>query len=147
MKEQFVPHEIAILLKEKGFTDKCMASYDISLTAQENKEDGFSGSFGWEKGEVNFNKGYFVNGSQYDFSNKNWLTCAAPLWQQCLEWFEREHWVDFWTVPILTPNPKQYECFIMYRGKEISCEILGIRFFNSYNDARQTAVEKILKHI
>jgi hypothetical protein len=148
MKEQFVPHEIAILLKEKGFTDECMASYDISLTAQEDEEDGFSGSFGWEKGEVTFNKGYFANGTSYcDFSNEHWLYCAAPLWQQCLEWFEREHWVDFWTVPILTPNPKQYECFIMYRGKEISCEILGIRFFNSYNDARQTAVEKILKHI
>jgi hypothetical protein len=35
----------------------------------------------------------------------------------------------------------------MYRGKEISYEILGIRFFNSYNEARQTAIEKILTFI
>jgi hypothetical protein len=147
MKEQFVPHEIAILLKEKGFTEKCMASYQISLTAKENDEDGFSGPFGWKKGEVHFNEGYFINGSEYDYTTKNWLHCGVPLWQQCLEWLEREHWVDFWAVPILTPKPKQYECFIMYRGKEISCEILGVRFFNSYNEARQTAVEKILKYI
>ena len=127
MKEQFVPYEIAKQLKEKGFNEECMAGYllqtatlfsDISHTLDGNIHKNSEGSF----------------------------TCA-PLWQQVIDWLEREHWVDFWTVPILTPNPKQYECFIMYRGKEISCEILGIRFFNSYNDARQTAVEKILKYI
>jgi len=88
MKEQFVPYEIAIKLKEKGFIDECMANYEISLTAQENEEDGFSGPFGWKKGEVNFNKGYFVNNSLFDFSNENWLMCAAPLWQQVIDWLE-----------------------------------------------------------
>ena len=130
MKEQFVPHEIATLLKEKGFDDECLA-YWI------NKDK--LRSCGAILFEVD---GFFRN----SLSSEEHLI-AAPLWQQCLEWLEREHWVDFWAVPILTPNPKQYECFIMYRGKEISCEILDIRFFNSYNEARQTAIEKILTFI
>jgi hypothetical protein len=127
MKEQFVTYEIGLKLKEIGFNEECMAGYllqtatlfsDIPHTLDGNIHKNSEGSF----------------------------TCA-PLWQQCLEWFECEHWVDFWAVPILTSNPKQYECFIMYRGKEISCEILDIRFFNSYNEARQTAIEKILTFI
>jgi hypothetical protein len=121
MKEQFVPHEIALKLKEKGFDEPCLGYFDPL----------YKKLVIWENGSTN--------------STSNWV--YAPLWQQVIDWLEREHWVDFWAVPILTPNPKQYECFIMYRGKEISCDILGIRFFNSYNDARQTAVEKILKHI
>jgi hypothetical protein len=128
MKEQFVPYEIAIKLQEKGFDWHCLAVY--------------------MNGEFQIPRGFgmaIVTTEQVDILKGKAI--LAPLWQQCLEWLEREHWVDFWAVPILTPNPKQYECFIMYRGKEISCEILGIRFFNSYNDARQTAVEKILKHI
>lgn len=123
MKEQFVPYDIANTLIDKGFKEDCLGYYegrDNNLICR----------------QVSF----------YELEKYN-LGILAPLWQQCLEWLEREHWVDFWAVPILTPNPKQYECFIMYRGKEISCDILGIRFFNSYNDARQTAVEKILKHI
>lgn len=94
MKEQFVPYEIAIKLKEKGFIDECMAYYEISLTAQENEEDGFSGPFGWKKGEVNFNKGYFVNNSLFDFSNENWLMCAAPLWQQVIDWLSNTHNIE-----------------------------------------------------
>lgn len=94
MREQFVPYEIAIKLKEKGFIDECMANYEISLTAQENEEDGFSGPFGWKKGEVNFNKAYFVNNSLFDFSNENWLMCAAPLWQQVIDWFRTKHNID-----------------------------------------------------
>lgn len=125
MKEQFVPYEIALKLKEKGFNENCMYPFVNMMI---------------DTSYVNF-----IDWNE-KYKKHNGL-CAAPLWQQCLGWLEREHWVDFWAVPILTPNPKQYECFIMYRGKEISCEILGVRFFNSYNEARQTAVEKILKYI
>jgi hypothetical protein len=124
IKGLFVTYEIALKLKEKGFNEQCLA---------------FFNGVGDD----------MLQPIDTDFINFREIgeCIAAPLWQQVIDWLEREHWVDFWAVPILTPNPKQYECFIMYRGKEISCDILGIRFFNSYNDARQTAVEKILKHI
>ncbi len=86
MKEQFVDHEIAALLKEKGFKEECMAFYEISIKAKEDPYDGFSGPFGWKKGEVNFNKGYFENNGLPDNSNEYWLLCGAPLWQQVIDW-------------------------------------------------------------
>ncbi len=158
MKEQFVPYEIAKLLKQKGFNEYCLGLYqknkkliyakpnnvwnnfwtDDELTGKITKPGNLTST--WKQEEIDEER---KKGNTFE----SCVGYAAPLWQQCLEWLEREHWVDFWVVPILTPNPKQYECFIMYRGKEISCEILGIRFFNSYNEARQTAVEKILKHM
>lgn len=86
MNPQFVTPEIAILLKQKGHTEECMAQYQIAMTTQKDKENGYSGSFGWKKGEVTFDKSYFVNNSKHDYSNKSWLGCGAPLWQEALNW-------------------------------------------------------------
>jgi hypothetical protein len=149
MKEQFVPHEIAILLKEKGFTDECMASYEISLTAQENEEDGFSGPFGWEKGEVNFNKGYFANGVPYcDFSNEHWLYCAAPLWQQVIDWLRDTHNIDIWVQPFTSERidgklylpDESYSYFIFKDGHFISDKV----DFSEPEEARQAVIEHAL---
>jgi hypothetical protein len=140
MKDQFVPHEIAILLKEKGFTDECMASYQISLTAQENEEDGFSGPFGWEKGEVNFNKGYFANGVPYcDFSNEHWLYCAAPLWQQVIDWFLEEHKL---LITITSCSQESWQFHIQRPGDNLNT--MWKEDFYSYNEARKTAIEHTL---
>jgi hypothetical protein len=143
MDNMFVTYEIALMLKEKGFDEPCFGTYNsFGDFIQSNSEEPLP------KNSDQLYDHIWLKHIQTHFPEHTpEMLCTAPLWQQCLEWLEREHWVDFWAVPILTPNPKQYECFIMYRGKEISCDILGIRFFNSYNDARQTAVEKILKHI
>ena len=142
MKEQFVPYEIAILLKEKGFTDECMASYQISLTAQENEEDGFSGSFGWEKGEVNFNKGYFVNCAPYcDFSNKSWLSCAAPLWQQVIDWLREKHSVDI----MIRQTELKGRSYYKITKIETEDKIKGYsNFCKSTYEARQAAIEHAL---
>jgi hypothetical protein len=96
MKEQFVDHEIAALLKEKGFKEECMAFYEISIKAKKDEHDGFSGPFGWKKGEVNFNKGYFENNGLPDNSNEYWLLCGAPLWQQVIDWFREKHSIEIW---------------------------------------------------
>jgi hypothetical protein len=140
MKKQFVPFELAILLKEKGFTDECMASYQISLTAQENEEDGFSGPFGWEKGEVNFNKGYFANGVPYcDFSNEHWLYCAAPLWQQVIDWFLEEHKL---LITITSCSQESWQFHIQRPGDNLNT--MWKEDFYSYNEARKTAIEHTL---
>jgi hypothetical protein len=143
MKEQFVPYEIAILLKEKGFTDECMASYDISLTAQEDEEDGFSGSFGWEKGEVTFNKGYFANGVPYcDFSNEHWLYCAAPLWQQVIDWLLDKYMIHVSIYPI----HEYWEGDLRKVDKEVNSSFYNLleKEYKHRKEARQAAIEKAL---
>ena len=94
MKKYFVPYSIALKLKEKGFVEECWASYDCALTSKKDKEQGYSGSFGWKKGECNFNKGYFLNNSPSDYSSAAWISVGAPIYQQVIDWL----WVSSETI-------------------------------------------------
>ena len=105
MKELFVTPELAKLLKDKGYVEECMAQYQIALTSKKDKENGYSGSFGWKKGEVTFDRSYFVNNSPHDYSNSSWLGCAAPLWQQVIDWLFFKHGKD---IPY-SPNKEYLE--------------------------------------
>lgn len=141
MKEQFVDHEIAALLKEKGFKEECMAFYEISIKAKEDPHDGFSGPFGWKKGEVNFNKGYFENNGLPDNSNEYWLLCGAPLWQQAIDWFREKHSIDIMVRQI------QLDGRAYYKITKIETEdrIKGYsNFCKSTYEAREQAIKQAL---
>lgn len=90
MEEQFVTYDIAYRLKKLGFDKECMGFYSYSLTEQIDEESGtMKGAFGWEKGELSFEKSFFINNySGIDFSNENWLHVAAPLWQEAIDFVE-----------------------------------------------------------
>lgn len=60
----FVPHKIAIKLKELGFNDECLGYYD-------------DGTF------------VFWYGSEQDLDTP--LNCTAPLYQQAIDWFEKKN--------------------------------------------------------
>ncbi len=99
MREQVVPYEIALLLKQKNFTDRCWAGYECALKSKKNEQDGHSGPFGWKKGECNFNTGYYENNSpSADYSNESWIIVAAPFWQQVIHWFDITHNIDISVV-------------------------------------------------
>lgn len=141
MNKEFVPFEFAVILRTKDFNYKCMAFYDndgeLYLPIYNVDED--------SDGDMNYgyaSTSYFPANNANDSEN-----IAAPTWQQALAWLEMYHYIDFWAVPKYSTQPKQYEAFISHRGKEISCEILTICFFDSLFDARYTSIEKILNII
>ena len=86
MNNQFVPYEIALKVKEKGFDEPCLAMYHdgkLNMWLQdqydirsEDEEDGFQ----------------FKN-SMWDDSR----FVAAPLWQQVIDWmfFEYERDIKY----------------------------------------------------
>ncbi len=87
-----VSPEIAKELKDIGFDDPCYGSYSIALKSRKHDADGYSGPFGWKKGEITFDKSYFINfWKQCDYSNSSWLQVAAPLYQQAFRWFRDKH--------------------------------------------------------
>ncbi len=89
---EFIPYKEAVKLKELGFNEPCMAKYDISLTEQSHEEDGKSGPFGWEKGEVLFSKEFFINNYKgVDHSDENWISVGAPTWRSAFEWLREKH--------------------------------------------------------
>lgn len=92
MKEQVISFETAKLAKEKGFEWPVKSHYQISLTERVHPEDGKSGSFGWEKGELSLQDGYFINNwKESDFTNKSWYHCAAPTQALLQKWVREEH--------------------------------------------------------
>lgn len=69
MKNLFVPYELALKLKEKGFDEPCLGYYGIWST------------------ELRF--------PVYAGELENWNTienlCSAPLYQQVQDWFREKH--------------------------------------------------------
>jgi hypothetical protein len=68
MKEQFVPHEIALKLKEKGFDEPCLGYFDPL----------YKKLVIWENGSTN--------------STSTWV--YAPLWQQVIDWLSDVHNIE-----------------------------------------------------
>lgn len=96
MQKEFVPYELALKLKPIGFEDECIAYYQMSLTEVEHKEDGKSGPFGWKKGEISFEKRYFINNFKgIDYSNEDWIEFAAPTFSQAFRWFREKY--GYWS--------------------------------------------------
>jgi len=83
MKHLFVPYEIALQLKEKGFDESCVAFYEES--------GNLSIGFNW------------LNGGG---KNSNLESCTAPLYQQVIDWFREEH--DFFIFIDTTHNFDSY---------------------------------------
>jgi hypothetical protein len=73
MNEQFCSYEIAVKLKELGFNEPCLAYYygEGELIAC----------------QVNNRDGVFV---PYSVQRED-DSATAPLWQQAIDWFEKEH--------------------------------------------------------
>ena len=78
MKEQFVPYELALKLKELGFNEECFGYYDC--TSLENPEL------------------VLIKITNRDFM----FGCAAPLWQQAFDWLLKEHNLYGVIIPTIT---------------------------------------------
>jgi hypothetical protein len=93
MKNEFINYEQALALKELGFDEECIASYD--------NEGDFKDPFEYNSEETD---GYVTNSSLKDPKNfnassnlallKDYLDnpfTAAPLYQQAFRWFREKH--------------------------------------------------------
>lgn len=78
MKDQFVPYELVLQMKELGFDEKCIGIYAYS--SFELKELEFSNS---------------------SFRSKDGSFITAPLWQQAFDWFESKYNMTSYILPLL----------------------------------------------
>ena len=95
-----VDFSTAKLLKEKGFDEQCDYYYEHAITEAYNEQDGYSGPFGWEKGETNYQSGFHINNSKYDSSNEAWLLCSAPTIAEVVMWLYEKHGIWIRVTPI-----------------------------------------------
>ncbi len=88
MREEFIPYELALELKELGFNEKCCAIYH----------------FGIESFQLWNYKSPITN----KLLTESYLT--APLWQQAFDFFKEEFGLFFWVF--------KYESQYSYAGNK-----------------------------
>lgn len=145
-----VSFKVAKRLKELQFNEACNKYFQLALTTRIDNETGLpSGPFGWEKGELTEDSGYFVNNSSSDFSGDNWLMCAEPTISQVVMWIWENHRVWIYAKP----QKKDKVCFIV---ETIDAEVKVFEYdgiqstssnFNSITEAYEAAVEYVLNSL
>ncbi len=83
MKNLFVPYNLALLAKEKGFNEPCLGYYDVKNQKIYPSEGMISNWFNTTNENVGFD---------WKFS--------APLYQQLIDWFREKHsiWIEVQVV-------------------------------------------------
>ena len=94
MKDLFVPYELALLAREKGFDEPCLRFYQNSEDLSENLDNQ----------DIN----HFTNARA--IRNETY-SCLAPLYQQLIDWFFNNHKI------IIRRTFTDYE--IIQEGKQI----------------------------
>ncbi len=96
----FVPYELAVIAKEKGFIEPCLYAFC--------KEGGWNKYKGVKeeitiilKTDGNPFGGFFVgkNWNKVIDTNKNKIQCSAPLYQQIVDWFSTTHNIEIFSNP------------------------------------------------
>ncbi len=93
--DAYCSFEVSKLLNKKGFNCECKYSYAYSLKAKKDKQDGYSGPFGWEKGELNIDSSWNINSMLT--SNKHWYTCSRPTHYVATTWIRKNFGFDIRT--------------------------------------------------
>ena len=106
MKNEFIPYEQALALKELGFDEECFSFYNAI-------------------GEVYESEGYY----RYSH-NVHKDEVIAPLYQQAFRWFREKHGLNYFIELEVDCEPSHYnahvQCSLVYYGKsyeeaELAC--------------------------
>ncbi|MFW6225475.1 MAG: hypothetical protein ACOC3V_00785 [bacterium] len=120
MKNQFVPVELAIKLKELGFNDPCFGYFDIKgLNAHKHP-----------KNPMNLNSNWVED-------KKNTIV-SAPIYQQVFEWFRMVHEIDIYPM-----NYKNGYTFIINQNKD-NYVYWRNKMPYSYDKARDICIKKLI---
>jgi len=116
MEKEFTPYEQALVLKELGFDEPCLAFYD-----------------GKETNQVYYNSVRNGSGDYEPFKNNERLKWfGAPLYQQALRWFREKYnlkfhirednWNNWCSVYILISDEhERVGDYLTYEEAELEC--------------------------
>lgn len=136
MKDQFVPYEECLELKELDFDEECFAGYQNGLLV-------------YPSGTQNSTLYPHIY-KKYSHSNKHII--KAPLWQQAFDWFKQE----YNALPIIFNDDGDVEfnniCFnyeirfitISFKQKQKS-SVVGNYRYNTYEEARLACLKKLIE--
>lgn len=125
MRKEFVTYKIAHGLKELGFDMVCFSAYRNT-----DEEEYLMGLSDWKNGE--------------DYDNHSGF-CAAPLWQQAIDWLELNHGL------IVEVNKLRWSGYIyyvkQYNKRNVLCKAAGYEHVATKYDGYSIGIEKALNII
>lgn len=137
IKSLFVTYEIAIKLKEKGFDEPCFRGYNSAYT--ENNKPVLHD---FVYGELQTNTMY----EKRRLADVN--VCTAPLWQQVIDWLRINHNIDISITNCNNRNDEwEYRLYSMILSEKHNLDYdssFNKLFFNTYEEAKQAAIEHAL---
>ena len=147
MNEDFVPFELAVKLKEKGFREKCLTFYDVEdnvgLLYNTQYFDEFS-PCQYTDLLASFNSG---DGEAHLDLSDNCID--APTISQVLKWLREENDVDLVIYPIFIyeaeDRTREYGCNIYARQLNKPVPADGYR--NSYEEAALAGIAYVLDNL
>jgi hypothetical protein len=119
MKNEFIPYEQALELKELGFDEECFGYYDID-------------------------NGYAI-GYAFCYSNvKSQLEsgCSAPLYQQAFRWFREK---QGYHIDLFVDDDKTFGFCITYFTYTARVDKPIQRQFNTYEEAELACLKKLIE--
>jgi len=122
MNKEFIPYEQALALKELGFDDETLKSYDTSVVVLDGK---------------------YLLDDWYDVNRVN--TVKAPLYQQAFRWFREKY--GYFTSPTESDDDtsKKYDWLITKNLGDGKMFIKLIGYKNSYEEAELECLKKLIE--
>lgn len=134
--------------KVAGYDGKANYSYQLSLTERVHEEDGTSGPFGWEKGELSLVQGFFINNwEETDYTNNNWYHCAVPMQADLQKWLREEK--DIAVLCSIEDDVRGKWVVTVYGQYEVygAFELYSKGGFATYEDALEEGLQEALKRM
>ena len=136
MKDQFVPYELALALKELGFNEPCFTSFDDKQRLRN--------PFDCKEDYIN-NVSFIENSTCFcktsELSNG---FIAAPLWQQAFDWFRDKHYLPSCLLPYISTK-KDWEEELIYIPKIYTLEGTLTLEMGVYEEARLACLVKLIE--
>ena len=130
MEKEFVPYELALILKALGFNEKCYGYFTRDKEFFYFDVDDLSSA-------------YTKNMDNIVVNSVNGLECTAPLYQQAFRWFREKYELEGIT--------QQAEDFAWYKWKISQYNEDGKKYvadwyeYETYEEAELACLEKLIE--
>ena len=126
MKNEFIPYEEALALKELGFDEPCFSIY-----YSKNK------SFSWHHHKDHTNDETMLDNGEFNIS--------APLYQQAFRWF-REKYNILHTVNVELSNNLKDKIYIYTIEDHLGSMVARSKEYPTYEEAELECLKKLIEN-
>jgi len=129
MKHLFIPYELALIAKEKGFNEPCIAFINLSMYNLPSQKDRIIIE-------------YSVLGN-FEYYNDSSHILSVPIYQQIFDWFREKHGIEIWVSPNIGYTRTTYT---WHRTGDL-ISTTHRNNFEIYNEALISSIEEAFKLI